>query len=111
MPVGERSLVTTLLALLHYTQKSEKLAVVIVDEYQDYGVVGWTPTFRKKLLYFHRRRVKGWYLSAKLRELRINETVIRGIVPFSGSEGHRCNSLGFLSGKFSDYDRLGCDTT
>lgn len=26
--------------------------------------------------------VKRWYLSAKLRELRTHETVIRGIVPF-----------------------------
>jgi hypothetical protein len=83
MPVGEKSLVTILLALHHYTQKSEKLMVITVDEYQDYGVVEWTPMFRKNLLYFHRRRVKRWYLSAKLRELGTHETVIRGIVPFS----------------------------
>ena len=55
--------------------------VITVDEYQDYGVVGWTPLFRKNLLYFRRRRVKRWYLPAKLRELRTNETVIRSIVP------------------------------
>jgi len=48
MPVGERSLVTVLLALHHYTQKSEKLMVITVDEYQDYGVVGWTPMFREE---------------------------------------------------------------
>jgi hypothetical protein len=81
MPVGERSLVTVLLAVHHYTQKSEKLMVITVDEYQDYGVVGWTPMFRKNLL-FHRRKVKRWYLYAKLRELRTHETVIRGFVPY-----------------------------
>jgi hypothetical protein len=48
MPVGERSLVTVLLALHHYTQKSEKLMVITVDEYRDYDVVGWLPMFREE---------------------------------------------------------------
>jgi len=56
--------------------------VITVDEYQDYGVVGWTPMFRKNLLLFRRRKVKRWYLYAKLRELRTHETVIRGIVSY-----------------------------
>jgi len=53
--------------------------------------------------------VKRWYLSAKLHELRIHKTVIRGIVPFSCYE-HWCKSSGFLGGEFSDYDCLDCDT-
>jgi hypothetical protein len=90
MPAGERSLVTILLALHQYTQKSEKLVVITVDEYQDYGAVAWTPTFRKNTALFSQKKGERMvqYLPAKLRELRTHETVVRGIIPFSCSKGH-----------------------
>jgi hypothetical protein len=56
MPVGERSLVTILLGPHHYTQKSEKLVVITLDEYQDYGAVGWTPKFRKNTALFPQKK-------------------------------------------------------